>query len=70
MKEKNYKEKVEEIMEAIREGKELFVKTYLGKLKINGVNPDGDWAYTGEGFTHRSWAICSTEINRWHEQIQ
>ena len=70
MKEKAYKEKVEEIMEAIREGKELFVETFIGKIKVNGVSLDGDFAYTGEGLTAKSWAICSTEINRWHEQIQ
>lgn len=68
--EPTYQEKAEEIMEAIREGKEFFIETYLGRLKINGISPEGDWAYTGACNIGRSWAICSREIDEWHGQLE
>jgi len=69
MRDKTYKEKTEEIMEAIRDGHKFYVETYIGRLEVKGINPDGDWAYTGKGNSTRSWAICSTEINRWSGEL-
>ena len=70
MQEISYKEKVEVIMEALRAGQEFFLDTYLGRQKVQGLNPEGDWAYTGKDFGARSWAICSTHVDRWFEKIK
>ena len=70
MSEKTYKEKTEDIIEAIRKGKKFYVDTFIGKLEVQGIDPDGSWARTGTGFQTRSWAICSREIDAWHKQIK
>ena len=45
------------------------IQTYLGELPVTGVDPRGEWATTGSGWGRRSWAISSTQIEPWHDQV-
>lgn len=60
-----YGAKVLAVQKAMREGMVFCVETYLGTIKVEGIDSDGSWATTGHGFTQRSWAICSTDVDRW-----
>jgi len=65
-----YGAKVEAILKALRAGQEFVLHTYLGEQKLQGISPSGSWAVTGEDFGRRSWAICSTVVDRWYSEIK
>ena len=66
-----YGVKVLAIRDAIRHGQIFYVNTAVhGKLGIIGIDADGSWVRTGSSLNTRSWAICSTEVNRWYAEIK
>jgi len=65
-----YGAKVEAVRKAMKEGMVFWVETYLGTLKVESIDEHGSWAVTGHSFSQRSWAICSTDVDRWFAQIK
>ena len=55
-------------LRAMKKGMVFYVETYLGSLKVEGIDEHGSWAMTGRDFSQRSWAICSTDVDRWFAQ--
>ncbi len=64
-----YGAKVVAIQKAIRTGQKFYCHTYVGKLEVLGIDAAGSWALTGSGLQQRSWAICSTDVDRWYSEI-
>ena len=65
-----YGAKVDAIRKAIIHGQDFYIETAVyGKLVVLGIDADGSWVRTGTPHGARSWAICSTEINRWYSEI-
>ncbi len=64
-----YGAKVIAIQKAIKDGQKFYCHTYVGKLEVLGIDTAGSWALTGKGLQQRSWAICSTQIDRWYSEI-
>lgn len=69
MKTLPYGAKLEAIVWAIGSGQKFYLHTYLGKKEVEGIDADGSWAVTGSGLQQRSWAICSTQVDRWYAEI-
>lgn len=65
----SYGAKLEAIKKAMKTGQKFYLHTYLGQKGVEGIDHDGTWAVTGSGLEQRSWAICSTEINRWYSEL-
>lgn len=68
METKPYGFKVEAIRKALKDGLAFYLDTYIGCRKVIGIDADGSWVITGLGLHQRSWAICSTQIDRWYIQ--
>jgi len=60
---KTYLEKVKQVNQKIKNGDTLLINTYLGPLPVLFLSANGEWAHT----KNRSWAISSSEINKWLE---
>jgi len=60
----DYQEKVKAIQREIRRGKDFYINTFIGRLRVDSL--DDTWARAGG----RSWMICSREINQWFKKIQ
>jgi len=48
-------------------GHEFFLDTFIGRKKVRSLN--SDTAISGDGWSQRSWAICSTHVYPWAEEI-
>jgi len=71
MKTLPYGAKLEAIKKAMKTGQKFYLQTYLGTKEVTGIDMNGTWATTGNlnNNTLRSWAICSTHVDCWYEQL-
>jgi len=69
MKTLPYGAKLEAIKKAMKKGQKFYLHTYLGKKEVLGIDFNGSWAVSGTGLQQRSWAICSTQVDRWYGEI-
>ena len=64
---KEYSKKVKKIREAIEKGHKFYIDTAFGRYELTGITEE--WAFTGKDLTLRRWAIASTDVDRWYDEL-
>lgn len=58
--------KIVAIQKAIKSGQKFYLHTYVGEAEVVGIDAEGTFAMA----KGRTWAISSTDINRWYKEIK